>query len=222
MERFDNILFDLDGTISDSYEGITKSVVYALQKMGIAPPADRTELRVFIGPPLRESFSRYYALDAAQTERAVMLYRENYNERGMLDCKPYDGIADAIKLLHDGGKRILLATSKPESAAVKIIEHFGLAKYFYFTAGATSDSSRVEKADVIEYAVAKTGIDRKRSVMVGDRLHDINGAKATGLKSIGVLYGYGNERELKDAGADYIAATPKDIVEIISRIDNEL
>lgn len=214
MERFENILFDLDGTISDSYEGITKSVVYALQKMGIAPPRDRNDLRVFIGPPLRESFARYYALDRTQTERAVMLYRENYNAGGMLDCKPYDGIIDAIKLLHKNGKRIILATSKPENAAVKIIEHFGLTDHFYFIAGATSDSSRVEKADVIEYALASTNVDRARSVMVGDRLHDINGAKATGLKSIGVLYGYGNERELVDAGADYLAKTPTDIVRI--------
>lgn len=215
MRSIDNILFDLDGTISDSYEGITKSVSYALQKMNIDPPRDRTELRMFIGPPLRESFSRYYDMNAEQAERAVMLYRENYNARGMLDCKPYDGIVDAIKLLHEQGKRILLATSKPENAAIKIIEHFGLTEYFHFIAGATDDSSRVEKADVIEYAIASSGIDRTRAVMVGDRLHDINGAKATGLISIGVLYGYGNKRELTDAGADFIAETPHDIVEII-------
>lgn len=215
MTTIDNVLFDLDGTISDSYEGITKSVVYALEKLGIAPPTDRTELRAFIGPPLWESFSRYYDLDADGAAQAVKYYREYYSDRGMLDCTLYDGITEAIAALKGMNKKIILATSKPEVAAVRIIKHFGLSKYFDYLAGASSDTSRVQKADVIAYAMQSAGITAARTVMVGDRRHDAEGAKANGIKCIGVLYGYGSKTELISAGADYIAETPKDIVSVI-------
>ena len=215
MTEFDNILFDLDGTISDSYEGITKSVVYALNKLGITPPADRRDLRKFIGPPLWDSFSKYYGLDESGAARAVKFYREYYNESGMLDCTMYDGIDEAIRELKNMGKKVILATSKPEVAAVKITEHFGLTKYFDFQAGASSDTSRVKKSDVIAYAVESTGIDKTRTLMVGDRCHDVEGASQNGIACMGVLYGYGTEHELKAAGAKYIAKTTKDIVYII-------
>lgn len=218
MTEFDNILFDLDGTISDSYEGITKSVAYALTKLGIAPPADRNELRAFIGPPLWDSFSKYYGLDKDGAAQAVKFYREYYGEFGMLDCELYDGIKDVLRNLKAIGKNVILATSKPEVAAVKITEHFGLTQYFDFQAGASSDTSRVKKSDVIAYAVKSTGIDPARSLMVGDRVHDAEGAAANGMACMGVLYGYGSERELKSAGVRYMAATPRDVFEIIKSL----
>lgn len=214
-KTFDNILFDLDGTISDSYEGITKSVVYALRKMGIDPPASRETLRVFIGPSLWESFSVHYGLDEAGAARAVSYYREYYSVSGMLDCTIYDGVRELLKSLRALGKKIILATSKPEPAALQILRHFGLLTLFDFAAGASVDTSRVKKADVIAYALRAAGISADRSVMVGDRLHDAEGARENGMPCIGVLYGYGDRAELTAAGAEFLAATPRDVLEII-------
>ena len=154
-------------------------------------------------------------MDADGATQAVKYYREYYSDRGMLDCTLYDGITEAIAALKGMNKKIILATSKPEVAAVRIIEHFGLSKYFDYLAGASSDTSRVQKADVIAYAMQSAGITAARTVMVGDRRHDAEGAKANGIKCIGVLYGYGSKTELISAGADYIAETPKEIVSVI-------
>lgn len=211
---FDNILFDLDGTLTDPFDGITDSVVYALDKFGIAVN-DRKELAAFIGPPLFESFSRFYGLSDDDAVRAVAFYREYYADKGIYENVVYDGVVPLLCELKTRGKRLFVATSKPEAFSVRIIEHYGLAQYFDFIAGATFDKTRIEKADVIKYALESMRLDPSVSLMVGDRKHDVIGAKRHGLKSVGVLYGYGDRAELEKAGADYIVRTPSEILSII-------
>lgn len=206
----DNVFFDLDGTLTEPFDGITNAVVYALKRFDIEVE-DRRTLAVFIGPPLFESFSKYFGLSDDDAVRAVSYYREYYSEKGLYENKLYDGIVPLLQTLRSRGKRLFVATSKPEVFSVKIIERFGLDEYFEFTAGASLDKSRIEKADVIEYALRRGAVLAERSVMIGDRKHDILGAKAHGLKSVGVLYGYGDRDELTAAGADFIAETPSDV-----------
>lgn len=211
MAAFEYILFDLDGTISDSAEGITNSVMYAEQKMGY-PVSSREELFKFVGPPLHESFEKHLGLDREGGLYAVECYREYYNVKGIFENKIYDGIEDVLSTLKANGKTVLLATSKPEVYAVQILEHFHLAKYFDYICGATLQG-RTDKAEVIEYALQTAKIaDKSRCLMIGDRMHDILGAKKVGLAALGVLFGYGSHEELENAGADFIAETPKDIL----------
>ena len=212
---YNTVLFDLDGTLTDPGEGITKSVAYALRKYGIEV-ADRSELYMFIGPPLVDSFMKYYDFSQEEALKAVEYYREYFRENGIFENRVYDGVEDMLRALCASDKKIVLATSKPEEFALRIIEHFGLKKYFTVVAGASMDSSRSKKGDVIAYALSMCeDSDKNTTVMVGDREHDIIGAKENGLKSIGVLYGYGSEDELKTAGADYIVATPEDVLKLV-------
>ena len=209
------ILFDLDGTLTDPGEGITNSVAYALKKYGIEV-SDKSELYKFIGPPLRDSFMKYYGFSEDDALKAIEYYREYFRDTGIFENKVYEGVEDMLKSLCDMGRKIVLATSKPEEFAVRILEHFNMSKYFTVVAGASMDSSRSKKGDVIAYALSMCGdIDKSTAIMIGDREHDIIGAKENGLKSIGVLYGYGSEDELKNCGADYIVATTKDILSLI-------
>lgn len=212
---FDTILFDLDGTLTDPGEGITNSVAYALRKYGIEV-SDRSELYKFIGPPLKDSFMKYYGFDEDKAEEAIAYYREYFRDTGIFENRVYEGVEDMLRGLHANGKRIVLATSKPEEFAIRILEHFGLRKYFTVVAGASMDSSRSKKGDVIAYAISLCeSFEKYTAVMVGDREHDIIGAKENGLKSIGVLYGYGDEKELKTAGADYIVSSPIEVLLLI-------
>ena len=212
---FDTILFDLDGTLTDPGEGITNSVAYALKKYNIEV-SDRSELYKFIGPPLKDSFMKYYGFDEAKAEEAIAYYREYFKDIGIFENKVYEGTEHMLRKLHGNGKRLVLATSKPEEFAIRILEHFGLKKYFAVVAGASMDSSRSKKGDVIAYAISLCeDFSKDTAVMIGDREHDIIGAKENGLKSIGVLYGYGDENELKTADADYIVSTTEDILKLI-------
>lgn len=212
---FDTVLFDLDGTLTDPGEGITKSVEYALKKFDIITQ-DRCELYKFIGPPLKDSFMKYYGFSEEKAEQAIAYYREYFRDIGIFENEVYEGVEDMLRTLHNNGKRLVLATSKPEEFAIRILEHFGLKKYFAVAAGASMDSSRSKKGDVIAYAISLCeGFNKDTAVMIGDREHDIIGAKENGLKSIGVLYGYGDENELKTAGADFIASTTEDILNLI-------
>ena len=212
---FDIVLFDLDGTLTDPGEGITNSVAYALKKYDIEV-TDKRELYKFIGPPLKDSFMKYYGFSEEKAEEAIAFYREYFRNIGIFENKVYDGVEDMLRTLHADGKKIVLATSKPEEFAVRILEHFGLKKYFAVVAGASMDSSRSKKGDVIAYAISLCeNFDKDTAIMIGDREHDIIGAKENGLKSIGVLYGYGDEEELKTAGADYIAVAPEDILKLV-------
>lgn len=212
---FDIVLFDLDGTLTDSGLGITNSVKYALGKYGIEV-ADRSELFRFIGPPLVDSFQLFYGFSPEEALEITHVYREYYSTKGIFENEVYDGIEELLKKLNENGKRVIVATSKPEPFAKRILDHFGLSQYFEYIAGSNMDETRSTKAEVIEYALESCGItDLSKAVMVGDREHDIIGAKKIGMKSIGVLFGYGDREELRKAGADYIAATASEIFDII-------
>lgn len=212
---YQTVLFDLDGTLTDPGLGITNSVMYALKKFHIEVE-DRTELYKFIGPPLKDSYKKYYHLSDDETIRAVAYYREYFSEKGMYENELYDGIVEVLKQIKDSGRRVVLATSKPEEFAVEILRYFEIDRYFDFTACATMDGTRGSKADVISYALEAGEItDLQSAVMIGDREYDILGAKAFGLDSIGVLYGYGSREELQTAGATYLAETVEDILKFL-------
>lgn len=213
---YEYVLFDLDGTLTDPGIGITNAVIYALNKFSIRVE-DRTELYRFIGPPLLDSFQQFYGFNLTESREAIQYYREYYAEKGLLENRVYDGIPELLRSLKKSGRKLLVATSKPEVYAVQILEHFGLLPYFDLVAGASLDESRNRKEDVIRYALQKINGDPAQAVMVGDRVHDVEGAKANGLPVIGVLYGYGSEEELVGAGADLIAKNPGDVIRIIER-----
>ena len=210
------ILFDLDGTLTDPGEGITNSVMYALRHYGIEPP-EREKLYPFIGPPLHESFMKYYGMDLEQSLEAVEVYREYFSVKGLLENRPYDGIEELLRQLHSDGKTLLVATSKPEKFAVQILEHFGLAKYFHLISGALMHPpAGYGKTDVMRDALQRAGItDLSKTVMVGDRLHDVEGAHNVGSPAIGVLYGYGSRQELEDCGADHVAENMTQLLELL-------
>ena len=208
---YHTILFDLDGTLTDSGPGITNSVAYALKKWNIEEK-DINVLRKFVGPPLDASFAKYYGFSKEKCVQAIQYYREYYLTKGIYENRVYDGMEELLKWLRDTGRRVIVATSKPEPSAIHVLEYFQIDSYFDIIAGATMDGSRVEKSDVIRYALDRAGIrDLSGVVMVGDRENDIQGAKANGLDSIGVLYGYGSREELEEAGAMQIAETVEDL-----------
>ena len=212
---FQYILFDLDGTLTDSGEGITKAVQYALKYFDIEVE-DLNELIKYVGPPLRDSYKNFYDFDDEKAETGITKFREYYSDKGIYENKVYEGIEDTLKSLKENGKTLVIATSKPEVHAKVVLEHFNLAKYFDFIGGADFEETRVKKGDVIKYSLENAGItDLSRTIMVGDREHDIIGAKENNIKSIGVLYGYGDVVELTQARASYVVETPKDLLEIL-------
>lgn len=211
---FNTVLFDLDGTLTDPAEGITNSVAYALERYGIKVE-DKKSLYTFIGPPLNDSFMRFYGFSAEKAMDAIMVYREYFRDKGIFENEVYEGIPELLEKIKKSGRKIVLATSKPEEFALRILEHFDLMQHFDAVAGASMDEKRNKKGDVIKYAMEKCGISAEGTVMIGDREHDIFGAKENGLASIGVLFGYGSEDELKKAGADYIASSVEDIFELL-------
>lgn len=216
MSKYQYALFDLDGTLTDPGEGITRSVQYALDKFGIRVE-NRRELFCFIGPPLHESFEVYYGFSRPDAMRAVDCYREYYAVKGIFENLVYDGIEKMLQQLQAAGVKICLATSKPEVYAKQILEHFGLDGYFTAVAGSEMDGTRTKKAEVVERALMLLGNpDLDDCIMIGDREHDVLGGQAHGLDTVGVLFGYGSREELERAGATYIAATPADIVKIIN------
>lgn len=212
---YKTVLFDLDGTLTDSGLGITNSAAYALKRYGITE-TDRKKLDRFVGPPLSDSFERFYGLSKKQSAEAIYVYREYYDTKGIFENEVYDGIPELLAKLKADGKKILVATSKPEPYAIKIMEHFGLSKYFDYIAGANMDETRSDKQEIIMYALSEVGVtDISSVIMVGDREYDIIGAKKVGADSIGVTYGYGSRDELENAGATFIAENPSDIYNII-------
>lgn len=214
---FHTILFDLDGTLTDPGIGITNSVMYALRHFGIEVP-EREKLYPFIGPPLDESFMRYFGMSEDQARKAVEVYREYFSTKGLLENRVYDGIQTLLSDLKQSGKRLMVATSKPEVFSLRILEHFGLAQYFDVISGALLHPPKgYGKADVIAEALNRAGIvDRNGIVMVGDRLHDVEGAHKVGIPAIGVLYGYGNRQEHESCGADYIAETVSQLYQLLT------
>lgn len=211
MKTYDVFLFDLDGTIIDSSVGITNSAMYALKKYGIEE-TDRTKLYPFIGPPLQESFQKYYGFSEEKSHKAVDFYREYYRDKGVYENRVYDGFEETVKRLKTDGKTLIVATSKPEVYAREILDDLKMSPYFDYIAGMELDGGRGSKAEVIEYALKSCHIeDRFGVLMVGDREYDVLGAKKTGLDCMGVLYGFGDRAELERAGADYIVERPKEI-----------
>ncbi len=209
------ILFDLDGTLTDPYEGISKSVQYSLSSFGIEE-TDEEILKKFIGPPLKESFMKFYGFDEEKALKAVEKYRERYITTGVYENALIDGVKDTLAILKEKGIRIYLATSKPQPLAEVILKHFGITEYFDFIGGADFNYNRDEKWQVIEYVFENSGVqDRENALMIGDRMHDIIGAKKTGIKCLCVLCGYGSREEFTEYGADYVVETIPDILNIV-------
>ncbi len=215
------LLFDLDGTLTDSAEGIIKCVQYALEKIGIIEK-DVEKLKVFVGPPLQESFKMMYGFDDETTNKAIAYYRERFKPIGMFENKVYDGIPELLKTMKENGKINLIASSKPEVFVKTILEHFDILKYFDIVVGASLDESRNSKEAVIEEALLQLKMTDQngqysddKCVMIGDRKYDINGAKYFGLRNIGVSYGFAPEGELEVAGADVIVDTVEELTWVL-------
>ena len=209
------IYFDLDGTISDSAPGIIDSVKYALSYFRI-DEKDEKKLNLFIGPPLFDAFSAVYGMTKEDADRAVEKYRENYNKNGAIyNFNIYDGVEDMLKALKKASKKLYIATAKPTEFAKKILDRADLSKYFDNIYGASFDETRRTKTAVIEYAIKENNHKKSDILMVGDRENDVTGAKNNGIDVLGVLYGYGSQEELKDAGCKNIVKTPKEVAEFI-------
>ncbi len=215
MKHKQVILFDLDGTLTDPVIGITNGARKGLELFGIFEP-DRSKLHKFIGPPLLESYQVFYGMTPEQAQQAVAAYRDYYGVTGLFENEVYPGIPELLSDLRAAGKTLAVATSKPEAFSVRILERFDLAKYFHHIAGASFDASRATKSTVVRYALELCGYpDPGTVVMVGDRKHDVIGAKDNCLQSIGVLYGYGDRAEHEAAGADEIAETVAHLRQIL-------
>lgn len=215
--KLKRVFFDLDGTLTDSMPGITKGVQYALKHYGIQVD-DLSVLKPFVGPPLSDSFKKYYNFSEKDADDAIYVFREYYDVEGWKDNAPFDGVKEMLEDLKDAGLELYVATSKPEETAKRVLEYFHMTDYFKFIGGASMDERRVNKDDVIRYVLAENGIgeeEKSSVIMVGDREHDVNGAKKTGLSVIGVLYGYGSREELQSAGADYLCETPEETAKLI-------
>ena len=213
------ILFDLDGTLTDPKEGITKSVQHALAHFGIAVD-DLDSLIPFIGPPLTDSFEMFYGFTHEQALEGVRVYREYFTQRGWRENQEYAGVREMLRALKTAGFSLSVATSKPEVFALRILDYFHLTDYFDVVGGADLDGTRIRKADVIRYTLGRAGVSQsgqalEQVAMVGDREHDILGAKAVGIESVGVLYGYGSREELEAAGADALVKQPGDLVRLL-------
>ena len=219
MSRYKYILFDLDGTITEPFKGISGGIIYVLEKYGIKP-LDEATLRKFIGPPLRDSFRDYCGFSDEQAEEATAYYREYYSVKGLEENDIMPGMDKAIETLYSRGYKLYLATSKPEKFARIILENLGLLKYFDIAAGASFDGSRDKKELVMEYLLEQirerySDFSIDQTIMVGDRHFDINGAKYFGMDSVGVTFGYGDYQELSQAGATYVVDDAEGLVEAI-------
>ena len=212
---FSYLFWDLDGTLTDPGIGITNSVMYALKKFDIEV-ADRSELYPFIGPPLMEYFKKYYGFDEEKAKLGVTYYREYFGVKGLLENEVYPGIPEFLNGCVKQGKKLVLATSKPEHYAVQIMEHFDLSGYFHCMCGSRLDAGYETKADVIRDAFDRCGIEDKSEVlMIGDRMHDICGAKECGIACVAVLWGYGSREEFQEHGANYIVRDLDELEKII-------
>lgn len=215
MKRY--ILFDLDGTLTDPRIGITRSVAYALEAFGIHIE-DTDILCKFIGPPLKESFMNYYGFSGQDAVLAVEKYRERFSDTGIFENKVYDGISEMLGELKAQGYILATASSKPEVYVRRILEHFGLSEFFTVIAGSELSGERTKKGEVIAYALQRLGVeDPEEAIMVGDREHDVIGAKEQGLTAVGVLYGYGCKEEFTEHGADAIAESVAELRDLLKK-----
>lgn len=213
MTKAKTILFDLDGTLTDSGEGITKCAALALNHFGLPIPSP-AQMRTFVGPPLRDTFMRY-GIKEEDVEEAIRVYRSRYNTVGKFENHPYPGIRELLEKLKADGHRLFVATSKPEDMSVEILDKFELSQYFEVIAGATRDKSRETKAAVIAYLLEQIG-GAAHAIMVGDTAFDVTGAAAHGIPTIGVAWGYGEVSDMEKAGAIAIAADPEALYQLLS------
>jgi phosphoglycolate phosphatase len=195
--KYDTVLFDLDGTLTDPYLGIANSIKYALDKFNISDAND-DKLKLCIGPPLDKSFMEYYGFNAADAKRAVAYFREYYSVKGMYENKIYDGIENMLKTLADKNINCIVATSKLEKYAAAVLKYFNIDVYFRDLTGSNQEGTLSEKKDIIKHILDKHKPEKEKTVMVGDRKYDIIGAKSNGIDSIWVLYGYGTREELEE------------------------
>ena len=213
MKKYDIILFDLDGTLTDPSRGLVCGFEYALSRMGI-DRADFGDLRRFIGPPLYEEWQEEFGFSAEESTHAIDVFREYYDVYGWWDNEVYDGISEMLADFAASGKTVALATSKPEVTALRVLSLFDLTRHFNFIAGAVSGTDRHRKSDVIEYCLSSLGVeDRSRVILVGDRKYDAEGALECGIDSLGVMWGHASAEELSSCGFTYLCATPREVLD---------
>lgn len=216
-ERMDTvkktILFDLDGTLTDSGEGIINCAAMTLERFGLPVPS-REQMRIFVGPPLGDTFVQF-GIPPERVQEAIEIFRSRYVPIGKYENVPYPGIRELLEALKNQGHTLFVATSKPEVTAVEVLEHFQLSEYFQMICGAALDQSRITKSEVIAFLLEQNGrIDN--AIMVGDTAYDVTGAAAHGIPTIGVSWGYGNVEEMKKAGASAIADTPEELLKLLN------
>ncbi|BAL09832.1 hypothetical protein BJ6T_45650 [Bradyrhizobium japonicum USDA 6] len=204
------IYFDLDGTLTNPKPGITRSIQYALERLNVAVPSE-DELVWCIGPPLHASLEKLTG-SSELADRALLLYRERFSDVGLFENEAYAGIIDTLTTIAATNQRMFVATSKPAVYATRIVDHFGLRPYFERVFGSELDGTRVDKRDLLRYALDEAKVDPGSAIMIGDRSHDVIGARTNGMTAIGVLYGYGSEAELRDAGAHHICAAHPELL----------
>ncbi|HHX23540.1 MAG: HAD-IA family hydrolase [Tepidanaerobacteraceae bacterium] len=215
FKNYNVILFDLDGTITDSKQGIIKSIQYSLSSFGIIEK-DTNKLQEFIGPSLAESFKKYYDFDDYSVKKAIVKYREYYAKKGIFENLVYPLIPELLQKLYEENRDLILATSKPEVYAEKVLNYFNLSIYFSLVVGSELDGTRVNKVEIISHALSRKGLKASESiVMIGDRKHDIIGAKNVGIDSVGVLYGYGSMEELESVNPTFVAKSVGDLWKIL-------
>jgi len=216
------IIFDLDGTLIKSEEGLYDSITYALEKSGVHP-GDRKDMKRMIGPVLWESFQKFYNMSAEEADRANAFFTEFYDREGIYNASVYEGVEQMLETLRNAGRILLVVTAKPRDMAEIVLNHTGIDQYFQAVIGPARDDKKTDKGSLLRKALsflANTGTDhfnKEQAVMVGDRRFDIEGAAGTAIHSIGVLYGYGDRQELINAGATYLAETPADVVKLLCR-----
>ena len=217
MINYRNALFDLDGTVVDPGLGIVNSVKFALKKLGYGINENES-FRKFIGPPLKYSFEKYYGMKPGVAEQAVGFYREYFSEYGIGENKIYENITDLLKALKSKNVNVYIATSKPKIYAKKIIENFQLEQFFIAIEGSEFDGTLSDKSDLIAFIIKRHNLSVNESIMIGDREHDIIGARNNKMDSIGVGYGYGTKGELLNAGAKYYASDIYELSELLNNI----
>lgn len=216
------IIFDLDGTLIKSEEGLFDSITYALEKSGV-DPGDRKDMKRMIGPVLWESFQKFYNMSAEEADRANAYFVEAYDKEGIYNASVYEGVEQMLETLRNAGRILLVVTAKPRDMAERVLNHTGIDQYFQAVIGPARGNKKTDKGSLLREALsflAKTGTDhfqKEHAVMVGDRMFDMQGAAETGIPSIGVLYGYGDRQELINAGATLLADTPADVVKLLCR-----
>ena len=213
--KYKNILFDLDGTLTDPYMGITNSILHSLTYYPDITPPEREFLKPFIGPPLYASYMKYFGMDEKTANEAVSHYREYYSVKGKFENEVYGGIIPLLKALKENGARVVMATSKPKVFASDIADHFGMTQYFDYICGSGLDGHLIEKADMLAHLMEVSGMAESETVMIGDTLFDVDGAKKNRIDCIAVTYGYGVKEELKKSSAIAVVDTVSELAEIL-------